>query len=312
MQNITIAIHGGAGTILPASMTEEKEAAFVAALQDALNTGYSILEKGGTALDAVEQTVIVLENNALFNAGKGSVYNAAGKQEMDAAVMDGKNRMAGAVAGINKIKNPVQLARMVMEKTPHVLLTGEGALEFAESIGIPFVDDAYFYDEYRYRQWLKLKNTGAVNLDHTNESDKKFGTVGAVALDGFGNLAAATSTGGMTNKRVGRVGDSPLIGAGTYANNATCAVSGTGNGEAFIRGVVAYDISCLMEYKGLSLQEACNEVIMHRLHRINGEGGVIAADALGNIEMVFNTAGMYRGCKTNGGRNEIGIYGTEV
>lgn len=308
MNKISIAIHGGAGTILQSSMTAEKEKEYTEALQEALEAGYSVLENNGTALDAVEKAVIVLENCPLFNAAKGAVFNAIGKHEMDASIMEGKNRMAGAVCGIHSIQNPVSLARQVMEQTEHVLLMGEGAMDFAATIGFPFIDDDYFYDEFRYNQWLKIKDSENFQLDHTEKKDEKFGTVGAVALDAHGNIAAATSTGGMTNKKFGRVGDSPIIGAGTYANNETCAVSCTGSGEYFIRGVVAYDVSCLIEHKGLSLQEACDEVIQKRLHDIGGDGGLIAVDTKGNITLSFNTEGMYRACKNNEGKNEVSIY----
>ena len=307
MQKISIAIHGGAGTILQSEMSAEKEIAYKDALKEALNAGYKVLENGGTSLDAVEQAMIQLENCPLFNAAKGSVFNALGKHEMDASIMEGKNRMAGAVSGVHNIHHPTSLARQVMEQTEHVFLIGEGAMDFAATIGFPFIDDDYFYDEFRYQQWLKIKDSEKFQLDHTIV-DKKFGTVGAVALDIFGNLAAATSTGGMTNKKFGRVGDSPIIGAGTYANNATCAVSCTGSGEYFIRGVVAYDVSCLMEYKGLSLQAACDEVIHHRLKNMDGDGGLIAVDTQGNIVLSFNTEGMYRACRNNNGRHEVSIY----
>lgn len=307
MQRFSIAIHGGAGTILQSEMSAEKEKGYIDALQDALNAGYKVLENGGTSLDAVEQAMIQLENCPLFNAAKGSVFNALGKHEMDASIMEGKNRMAGAVSGVHNIHHPTSLARQVMEQTEHVFLIGEGAMDFAATIGFPFIDDDYFYDEFRYQQWLKIKDSEKFQLDHTIV-DKKFGTVGAVALDIFGNLAAATSTGGMTNKKFGRVGDSPIIGAGTYANNATCAVSCTGSGEYFIRGVVAYDVSCLMEYKGLSLQAACDEVIQHRLKNMDGDGGLIAVDTQGNIVLSFNTEGMYRACRNNNGRHEVSIY----
>lgn len=308
MQKISIAIHGGAGTILRSEMSEEKEMAYKEALQEALDAGYIVLEKGGTALDAVEHAVISLENCPLFNAAKGSVFNALGGHEMDASIMEGKTKLAGAVCGVHNIKNPVALARQVMQQTEHVLLMGEGAMDFAATIGFPFIDDDYFYDDYRYNQWLKIKDSEKFQLDHSDIKDKKFGTVGAVALDIHGNIAAATSTGGMTNKKFGRVGDSPIIGAGTYANNLTCAVSCTGSGEYFLRGVVAYDVSCLMEYKGMSLEDACNEVIHHRLQNIGGDGGLIAADANGNITLAFNTEGMYRAAKNNDGFQEISIY----
>ncbi|MBK6274197.1 MAG: isoaspartyl peptidase/L-asparaginase [Saprospirales bacterium] len=307
MQRFSIAIHGGAGTILQSEMSAEKEKGYKDALQDALNAGYKVLENGGTSLDAVEQSMMQLENCPLFNAAKGAVFNALGKHEMDASIMEGKNRMAGAVSGVHNIQHPTSLARQVMEQTEHVFLIGEGAMDFAATIGFPFIDDDYFYDEFRYQQWLKIKDSEKFQLDHTIV-DKKFGTVGAVALDIFGNLAAATSTGGMTNKKFGRVGDSPIIGAGTYANNATCAVSCTGSGEYFIRGVVAYDVSCLMEYKGLSLQAACDEVVQHRLKNMDGDGGLIAVDTQGNIVLSFNTEGMYRACRNNEGRHEVSIY----
>ena len=307
MQRFSIAIHGGAGTILQSEMSAEKEKGYKDALQDALNAGYKVLENGGTSLDAVEQSMMQLENCPLFNAAKGAVFNALGKHEMDASIMEGKNRTAGAVSGVHNIQHPVSLARQVMEQTEHVFLIGEGAMDFAATIGFPFIDDDYFYDEFRYQQWLKIKDSEKFQLDHTIV-DKKFGTVGAVALDIHGNLAAATSTGGMTNKKFGRVGDSPIIGAGTYANNATCAVSCTGSGEYFIRGVVAYDVSCLMEYKGLSLQAACDEVVQHRLKNMDGDGGLIAVDTQGNIVLSFNTEGMYRACRNNEGRHEVSIY----
>jgi len=308
MQKISIAIHGGAGTILRSEMSAEKEVAYKEAMQGALDAGYTVLEKGGTALDAVEHAVVSLENCPLFNAAKGSVFNALGGHEMDASIMEGKTKLAGAVCGVHNIKNPVALARQVMQQTEHVLLMGEGAMDFAASIGFPFIDDDYFYDDYRYNQWLKIKDSEKFQLDHSDIKDKKFGTVGAVALDIHGNIAAATSTGGMTNKKFGRVGDSPIIGAGTYANNLTCAVSCTGSGEYFLRGVVAYDVSCLMEYKGMSLEDACNEVIHHRLQSIGGDGGLIAADANGNITLAFNTEGMYRAAKNNTGYEEVSIY----
>ncbi len=307
MQRFSIAIHGGAGTILQSEMSAEKEKGYKDALQDALNAGYKVLENGGTSLDAVEQSMMQLENCPLFNAAKGAVFNALGKHEMDASIMEGKNRMAGAVSGVHNIQHPTSLARQVMEQTEHVFLIGEGAMDFAATIGFPFIDDDYFYDEFRYQQWLKIKDSEKFQLDHTIV-DKKFGTVGAVALDIHGNLAAATSTGGMTNKKFGRVGDSPIIGSGTYANNATCAVSCTGSGEYFIRGVVAYDVSCLMEYKGLSLQAACDEVVQHRLKNMDGDGGLIAVDTQGNIVLSFNTEGMYRACRNNEGRHEVSIY----
>lgn len=308
MKTISLALHGGAGTLIKGAMTAEKEAEYKTALKTALETGYSLLEKGGTALDAVEATVKSLEDCPLFNAGRGSVFTAKGTHEMDASIMDGKTLDAGAVSLINGIKNPVSLARQVMEKTEHVFMAGEGALQFALQEGFEILPPDYFYDEFRYQQWQEIKGTDKIQLDHTLNKDQKFGTVGAVALDSFGYLAAATSTGGMTNKKYGRVGDSPMIGAGNYANNNTCAVSCTGSGEYFIRGVVAYDVSCLMEYKGLSLQEAAHEVIMKRVLKIGGDGGLVAVDAQGNIAMTFNTEGMYRACKSSLGEEAIAIY----
>ncbi len=308
MQTISLAIHGGAGTILQSELSLEKEKEYKSALQEALDMGYTVLENKGTAMDAVEAATIALENCPLFNSARGSVFNALGKHEMDASIMDGKTKLAGAVAGIHNIQNPICLARKVIEKSEHVFLIGEGAMDFAASIGFQFIDDDYFYDEYRYQQWLKVRNSDNFLLDHNINIEKKFGTVGAVALDCYGNVAAATSTGGMTNKKFGRVGDSSIIGAGTYANNETCAVSCTGSGEYFIRGVVAYDVSCLMEYKSYSLSDACNEVIQHRLKNIGGDGGLIAVDSNGHVEMIFNTEGMYRAYKNNKGNSEVKIY----
>lgn len=303
-----MAIHGGAGTLVKGLMTAQLEATYKAALETALNAGYAILEAGGTALDAVECAVKLLEDTPLFNAGKGSVFTAEGTHEMDAAIMDGSNVKAGAVSLITGIKNPVVLARDIMDHSYHVFLAGEGAMTFAKSRGHEVLEPPYFYDEVRYQQWQGIKDSDQFQLDHSVKKDGKFGTVGAVACDQHGNTAAATSTGGMTNKKWGRVGDSPMIGAGTYANNATCAVSCTGSGEYFIRGVVAYDVSCLMEYKGLTLQEAADEVIQNRILKIGGDGGLIAVDAQGNIAMPFNTEGMYRAFRTSEGASEILIY----
>lgn len=308
MKKFTIAIHGGAGTLIKGKMTDEKEIAYKKALEHALNSGYSILENGGSAMNAVEEAVKRMEDSPLFNAGKGSVFTAAGTHEMDASIMDGNNLKAGAVTTVTGIQNPISLAKDVMKHTEHVFLAGDGAIEFAKSIGYEIKDPSYFHDELRYQQWQQLKDTDNFQLDHSLKKDSKFGTVGAVALDQDGNIAAATSTGGMTNKRFGRVGDSPMIGAGTYANNKTCAVSCTGSGEYFIRGVIAYDVSALMEYKGLSLEEAASEVVMKRLLEIGGDGGLIAVDIHGNITMPFNTEGMYRGMMSSDGVLEISIY----
>jgi beta-aspartyl-peptidase (threonine type) len=308
MKPFSIAIHGGAGTLVKGLMTSELETQYKNALDHALEAGYTILQKGGSALDAVETSVKLLENTPLFNAGKGSVFTAEGTHEMDAAIMEGKNRKAGAVSLITGIKNPVALARDVMEKSYHVFLAGDGAMQFAKSNGYTIEDPEYFYDEVRYQQWQGIKGSDGFQLDHSVKKDGKFGTVGAVACDVQGNVAAATSTGGMTNKKWGRVGDSPMIGVGNYANNRTCAVSCTGSGEFFIRGVVAYDVSCLMEYKGWSLAEAASEVIHKRILEIGGDGGLIAVDAKGTIAMPFNTEGMYRACNNWKGKKEISIY----
>lgn len=312
MNTYAIAIHGGAGTILKSSMTPDKESAYKSGLQDAIEAGESILKSGGSAFDAVETAIIQLENNPLFNAGKGAVFTHNGLHEMDASIMNGKDLMAGAVAGVQHIKNPISLARGVMEKSEHVFLTGNGAIEFAKKINAQFENDDYFFVQLRYDQLQLAKQSNSMILDHTENleenGEKKFGTVGCVALDQKGNLAAGTSTGGMTNKKFGRVGDSAMIGSGTYANNNTCAISCTGHGELFIRSVVAYDISCLMEYKNLSLQEACDVVVMNKLVKIRGEGGLIALDAKGNIVLPFNSDGMYRASKKQNEDIFIGIY----
>ncbi len=308
MNNFSMAIHGGAGTLVKGLMTSELEAKYKAALKEARDKGYNILEQGGSALDAVQTAVKSLEDTPLFNAGKGSVFTNEGTHEMDAAIMEGKNLEAGAVSLVTGIKNPVSLARDVMEKSYHVFLAGDGAMQFAKGLDYKIETPDYFYDEVRYKQWQGIKDSNSFQLDHSVKKDGKFGTVGAVACDKDGNIAAATSTGGMTNKKWGRVGDSPMIGAGNYANNKTCAVSCTGSGEFFIRGVVAYDVSCLMEHKGLSLEDAANEVIHKRILEINGDGGLIAVDAKGNIAMPFNTEGMYRAYKTSKGEENISIY----
>ncbi len=311
-QPVAIAIHGGAGTILKSKMTPEKEQAYRKALQFALETGYAILQKGGSSLDAVEATIRTMEDSPLFNAGKGAVFTNAGTNEMDASIMDGKTRQAGAVARVTHVKNPISLARKVMINSPHVFLVGEGAEDFARENEIELVVPEYFRTDERWQQLQKIKQkedsgqSREIHLDH--DSDHKFGTVGVVALDRDGNLAAGTSTGGMTNKRYGRIGDSPVIGAGTYADNATCAVSATGHGEYFIRGVVAYDIAAMMQYKNISVNEAADAVIMEKLTKTGGTGGVISLDRKGNIAMPFNTAGMYRGYVDRTGNYTIKIY----
>lgn len=308
MKNFSLAIHGGAGTLVKGMMTPGMETQYKTALQKALDKGYSILEQGGSAIDAVEQAVKSLEDSPLFNAGKGSVFTASETHEMDASIMDGKTLNAGAVSLITGIKNPISLAKSVMEKSEHVFLVGEGAMQFAELHNYKIESSDYFYDEFRHMQWLEIKDSDSFQLDHSAKKDSKFGTVGAVACDQNRNIAAATSTGGMTNKKWGRVGDSPMIGAGNYANNKTCAVSCTGSGEFFILAVVAYDVSCLMEHKNMSLKDASNEVIHNRILKINGDGGLIAVDSKGNIAMPFNTEGMYRAYKSSNGNEEISIY----
>lgn len=308
--NFGIAVHGGAGTILRSLMTPEKEALYIKGLQEAIDAGHKILISGGSSVDAVEAAVMALENFSLFNAGKGAVFTNKGTHEMDASIMDGKTLEAGAVSGISNVQNPVALARVIKDKSGHVFLCGSEAETFAKLMQLPFQPDDYFYEEGRYNQWQEVKDSDGYQLDHTVNSGegKKFGTVGAVALDLHGNIAAATSTGGMTNKRFGRVGDSPMIGAGTYANNHTCAVSCTGHGEYFIRAVVAYDISCLMEYKGYTLKQACDYVVKDKLVKFGGEGGLIAIDISGNIELPFNSEGMYRGYKKGDTDAVIKIY----
>jgi L-asparaginase / beta-aspartyl-peptidase len=335
-----LVIHGGAGTILKSQMTPEKEKAYTDALNTALEKGYAILKDGGTALDAVEASVRYMEDNPLFNAGKGAVFTNEGKNELDAAIMNGKTLAAGSVAGVTTIKNPVSAARAVMEKSPHVMMAGRGAEQFARQTGLEIVDPSYFYTEDRWQslQKTKARDSGQANsrfdslnkrinnsIDSTHEKinkpksvkgalkqkenhDDKYGTVGAVALDRYGNLAAATSTGGMTNKKFGRIGDAPIIGAGTYANNNTAAISGTGWGEFYIRLVLAKSVSDMMEFGKFSLQKATDEMVMKRLPALGGDGGLIAVDKNGNIAMPFCTDGMYRGYVKNDGKKVVKIY----
>ncbi len=295
-----IAIHGGAGTITRASMTPEREKAYRAKLAEALEAGKAVLAGGGHALDAVEAAIVVMENSPLFNAGKGAVFTADGRNELDASIMDGRTLNAGAVAAVRHVKNPIRLARLVMERSPHVLLSGEGAEVFAREVGVQLVPATYFWTERRWKQLMRIQNRkkgAGLLLDH--DADHKYGTVGAVALDAEGNLAAGTSTGGLTNKAWGRIGDSPIIGAGTYANNASCAVSGTGQGEYFIRLTIAREVCALVEYRDLPLQQAADEVIQHKLKQLGGAGGVIALGRDGTIAFSFNTEGMYRGWLTS-------------
>lgn len=308
MKQFSLAVHGGAGTILKSEMSAEKELAYKKALERALLAGSELLENGATSLDAVEAAVNALEDSPLFNAGRGSVFTSEGTHEMEASVMEGAELQAGAVSGIRGVRNPVSLARKVMEKSEFVFLSGGGAVQFGLENGLTLMDDSYFFDQFRFDQWQSVKDSGVAQLDHTLKKERKFGTVGAVALDMYGNLAAATSTGGLTNKKYGRIGDSPVIGAGTYANNATCAVSCTGFGEYFLRGVAAYDVSCLMEYAGMTLEKAAKMVIHKKMISLGGEGGLIALDAKGNVSMPFNSEGMYRGTIGTGRDMKVEIY----
>lgn len=309
--HFALAIHGGTGAILRENMTSAQEAAYREILETALRTGEAILRAKGSAVDAVDAAVQVMEDSDLFNAGKGSVFNHDGVQEMDAAIMDGSDLSAGAVAGVGRLRNPIAAARKVMENSEHVMLIGQGAERFAAQQGCELESLEYFFSQHRYDQLQDAIKADLVSLDHSEpaqKASKKLGTVGAVAMDVFGNLAAATSTGGMTNKKHGRLGDTPIIGAGTYANNQTCAVSCTGHGEHFIRNVVAYDISALMEYRQLSIKEASQYVISEKLGKQGMEGGLIAVDAKGNVSLVFNTPGMYRGSVSSESIARVDIY----
>ncbi len=307
--NFAMVIHGGAGTILRANMTPEMEKAYIDTLTIALRTGYTILARGGTSLDAVEAAIRVMEDSPLFNAGKGAVFTADGTNELDASIMDGRTLGAGAVAAVQRVKNPISLARLVMEKSAHVMMVGAGAEEFAKSQGMKLVSPHYFWTERRWKAYEAAKaRADSGKSGFVPGEERKFGTVGAVALDKAGNLAAGTSTGGTNMKRFGRVGDSPIIGAGTYANNLSCAVSGTGDGEFFIRNNVASDICARVRYSGVSLQQAAADVVMKELVAQGGEGGVIAMDRRGNIATPFNSPGMYRGWVTKDGKITVKIY----
>jgi beta-aspartyl-peptidase (threonine type) len=301
---LVLAIHGGAGTLARSDMTPEREAAYRAGLEAALDAGYAILETGGSSLDAVSVAVRVLEDDPLFNAGRGAVLTAEGKAELDASIMDGRHLRAGAVAGVKHIRNPVELARLVMEKSPHVMLIGQGAEDFALERGVTLVPNEYFHTDRRKEELRRRIAGERVPLNDL----ASLGTVGAVARDARGDLAAATSTGGMTGKRPGRVGDSPIIGAGTYADNAACAVSATGHGEYFIRAAVAHDLCARIRYARVRLAKAARDLVHGRLRDMGGEGGVIAIDAQGNVALEFNSEGMFRGVRTSAGRREIGIY----
>jgi beta-aspartyl-peptidase (threonine type) len=309
--DIVLVIHGGAGTILKKDMTPDSEQQYTSTLAAALEAGYRILNDGGSSLDAVETTIRVMEDSPLFNAGKGAVFTNQGKNELDASIMDGATLQAGAVAAVTTIKNPIAAARKVMTNSKHVLLTGRGAELFAAEQGLEIVDPEYFFEKRRWDALLKARDKTQSSLAPSTDEPAKFGTVGAVALDRAGNLAAGTSTGGLTNKLYGRVGDSPIIGAGTYANNQTCAVSGTGEGEYFMRLLVAYDISAQMEYKGMSLRDAVTNDIKEKLTKLGGEGGVIALDRNGDIAMTFNTPGMYRGYVKSDGATHVVLDGEE-
>jgi len=309
-----IVIHGGAGTILKKNMSDSLEDAYKEKLKEAITTGHIVLKNGGTSIEAITTTINVMEDSPLFNSGKGAVFTHEETNELDASIMDGATLNAGAVAGVTHIKNPINLALEVMNNSPHVLLAGAGAEEFAREQGFEMMDPSYFYTEKRYKSLQKVKarekekQNKSISFEDPFIKDSKFGTVGCVALDQHGNLAAGTSTGGMTNKRWNRIGDSPIIGAGTYANNATCAVSSTGWGEYFIRAMVAHDISAMMEYKGITLQEAAKEVIQNKVPALGGDGGIVAIDKDGNIAMEFNTAGMYRAHMNAEGELVIKIY----
>ena len=312
-----IIIHGGAGTILKKNMSDEKENAYKVKLEEAVRTGYTILKEGGTSQEAVIKTIQVMEESPLFNAGKGAVFTHEETNELDASFMDGKTLNAGAVAGVKNVKSPIELAVKIMTDSDHVMLSGVGASIFAKEKGLEIVDPSYFYTERRFQSLQKIKEREKTELDHDDKEaafydadikNAKFGTVGCVALDKNGNIAAGTSTGGMTNKRWGRIGDAPIIGSGTYANNKTCGVSSTGWGEYFIRGQVAYDISAQMEYQQKSLKEATKDVIQNKLTNLGGTGGVVALDRNGNMSFEFNTAGMYRASMNDKGKLILKIY----
>ena len=312
-ENFGIVIHGGAGTILKENMSDSLETAYKEKLKEAITVGYNILKSGGTSMEAVTSTINIMEDSPLFNAGKGAVFTHEGTNELDASVMDGATLNAGAIAGVTRIKNPIDLALAVMNDSPHVMLSGKGAETFAEEKGFVLVDPSYFYTENRFQSLQKVKQKEkdkvvTISFKDPFIKNSKFGTVGCAALDKNGNLAAGTSTGGMTNKRWNRIGDAPIIGAGTYANNATCAVSSTGWGEYFIRAMVAHDISAMMEYKGVTLKEAAREVIQKKVPALGGDGGIVSIDKDGNVAMEFNTEGMYRAHMNAKGKLIIGIY----
>ncbi|MFC4689101.1 isoaspartyl peptidase/L-asparaginase family protein [Dokdonia genika] len=317
-QKFGLVIHGGAGTILKKNMTDSLERAYRAKLDEATRAGHKVLSDGGTSMEAVTAAINIMEDSPLFNAGKGAVFTHDGTNELDASVMDGNTLNAGAISGVTTVKNPIDLAVAVMNKSEHVMLSAKGAEQFAAEQGLEIVDPSYFYTERRYKSLQKIIDKEKTQLDHDLDNkvtfmdpfikDSKYGTVGCAALDKYGNLAAGTSTGGMTNKRYNRIGDAPIIGAGTYANNASCAVSSTGWGEFFMRGMVAHDIAAIMEYKEVTLQEAAEEVIQKKLTELGGTGGIVSIDRDGNVAMEFNTAGMYRAHMNAAGEIDIKIY----
>lgn len=316
-KKIALVIHGGAGNITTKNLSEERWNIYKAGLKLALDSGYSILNKGGQSIDAVETAIRIMEDNPLFNAGKGSVYNTHGLQEMDASIMDGKTLNSGAVAGVNGIKNPIFAARKVMENSKHVMFSGQGAKQFAIEEGLEIVDSSYFYSKRRYDYWKSLKDKEKLEQDHDKLSfekenniweHKKYGTVGAVAIDKSGNIVAGTSTGGLTNKKYGRIGDSPIIGAGTYANNKTCGISCTGTGEFFIRTLAAHDVATLVSYKKIPIQAAADTVIYNRIAPLGGDGGMIVLDKYGDVAYSFNTAGMFRAYKNSDNIETIEAY----
>ena len=311
----SIVIHGGAGGIKREYFNEEQQKAYEEKLSEALNAGYAILNEGGNSLDAIQAAINVMEDSPLFNAGKGAVYNSEGNQEMDASIMDGNTLNSGAVAGVNHIKNPILAARIVMDSSKHVMLSGKGAEIMAKKYGVEMVDSSYFFTEKRWNQLQKIQGKEKTQLDHSafhfNKEmidDHKYGTVGAVAIDKNGNIAAGTSTGGMTNKKYGRIGDSPIIGAGTYANNLTCGISCTGTGEYFIRTVAAHEVSNLIQYKKANPKEALHQVIFNQIGKLGGEGGMILLDKYGNVYWDFNSTGMFRGYKKSNGETKIEMF----
>ena len=308
-KNISIVIHGGAGTILKKNLSDEKEKEIKTKLSEALNAGYKILEEGGDSAEAVMAAINIMEDSALFNAGLGAVYTATGEHELDASIMRGSDLQAGAVAGVKSVKNPINAAYEVMVNSPHVMLSGSGADLFAKQHHLKMVDNHYFDSDYRYKQWQAIQGKKKVSLsEDLLKSDHKYGTVGAVAMDKYGTITAGTSTGGMTNKAFGRIGDSPVIGAGTYADNRSCGISATGHGEYFIRYAVAHDICARVLYAKDSLYEAANQVINEELKSVGGDGGIIGLDKMGNPVMIFNTQGMYRGFKSLNSKPQVFLY----